>query len=94
MSGGSFNYLCYANCEKILTMRQELKAMEERLLELGFEDVVSEVFAIQKQIDSFEFKINKKLKDISDIFRAVEWMDSGDSNFESVKKAVEIWRNI
>ena len=66
----------------------------DKALELGFEDVVSEVFAIQKQIDSFEFKINKKLKDISDIFRAVEWMDSGDSNFESVKKAVEIWRNI
>ena len=35
MSGGSFNYLCYADCEKIISMRQELKAMEERLLELG-----------------------------------------------------------
>ena len=94
MSGGSFNYLCYADCEKIISMRQELKAMEERLLELGFKDVASEVLIIKQSIDSFEFRINKRLKDIQETFRAVEWMDSGDSDFESVKKAVDRWRNI
>ena len=94
MSGGSFNYLCYADCEKILTMRQELKAMEERLLELGFTDIANEVLTIKNLIDSFEFRINKRLADVHETLKAVEWMDSGDSNFESVKKAVEIWRNI
>ena len=94
MSGGSFNYLCYADCEKIISMKQELKAMEERLSELGFKDIANEVLIIKQQIDSFEFRINKRLKDIHETFRAVEWMDSGDSDFESVKKAVDKWRNI
>lgn len=92
MSGGSYNYLCYKEYNEISNHIQDIGKMRDRLIELGFKDVAQETESILLMINSFEVRVNARLERLQDIWKAVEWMDSGDSGIEYVNEEVLLYR--
>ena len=92
MSGGSYNYLCYKDSDNISEAREEVKQMSERLIEFGYEDVAKETQEVLSIIDSYEQKLDEKIEQLSEIWRSVEWLDSGDSGEDYIKKSVNYYR--
>ncbi len=93
MSGGSYNYLCYKDSDNINEAREEINQMRDRLTGLGFLDVAKETESVLLMLDSFEVRLQARLDRLNSVWRAVEWMDSGDSGKDSVEKAVNKYRN-
>lgn len=84
MSGGSYDYLCYIREHAegdILTERTQgnLRRMADRLTELGIEDAAGETEDLIAMIAQFERRVGVRLDRLYDVWRAVEWKDSGDS---------------
>lgn len=92
MSGGSYNYLCYKEYNEISNNTQDISKMRDRLMELGFKDVAKETESFLLMIDSFEVRVNARLERLQGIWKAVEWMDSGDSGIEYVHEEVILYR--
>lgn len=94
MSGGSYNYLCYKESYDIYERKEELVEMRDRLIELGFTDVAGETEGVLLMLKSFEVRLQTRIDRLKDVWRSVEWMDSGDSGLESVKDSVEKYREL
>lgn len=93
MSGGSYNYLCYKESYDIHERKEELKKMRDRLIELGFTDVAGETESILLMLKSFEVRLQTRIDRLKEVWRSVEWYDSGDSNLDYVNDEVENYRN-
>ena len=93
MSGGSYNYLCYKDSDNINEVREELNQMRDRLTELGHKDAAKETESVLLMLDSFEVRLSARLERLNDVWKCVEWCDSGDSGEDSVNGAVERYRN-
>lgn len=86
MSGGSHNYLFCADITS--ERRDDIARMAVRLRELGHHDAAlrtSEVLAALDVIDELQ-------RELSDVWHAVEWVDSCDWGRGDEAKAVESWR--
>ena len=94
MSGGSYNYLCYKESYDIHERIDELNQMRDRLIELGFTDAAGETESVLLMLRSFEVRLQTRINRLKDIWRAVEWMDSGDSGLDSVKKTIDKYREL
>jgi hypothetical protein len=92
MSGGSYRYLCYADSSDINNRREELTQMRDRLTELGFKDAAKETESVLLMLDSFEVRLSTRLERMSDVWKAIEWLDSGDSDFIGVECAIDKYR--
>lgn len=90
MSGGSYNYLCYADHSDIGNKTEDLQEMIDRLKELCFEDIANESYLVLEHIKKTDKMINK----LSEIWKAVEWMDSGDWGLENVNQEIENFRSL
>lgn len=85
MSGGSYNYLYHADSSDIGNKIDDLKDMINRLSELGFEQACKDsqnILDTVKQLDSM-------IDNISNVWKSVEYMDSGDWGIEEVKDEIE-----
>jgi hypothetical protein len=85
MSGGSYNYLCN---RYLSNDTEDVERMAARLRELGHEDAAQrteEVVGAMKLAASIQ-------EELSDVWRAVEWIDSCDSSEGDERRAVEAWR--
>lgn len=89
MSGGSYNYLCYKDVFELESHREELNRMRDRLIELGHLDAAKETESIILTLDSFKVRMEARLSRLKDVWRAVEWLDSGDYGKEQVAEAVK-----
>ena len=94
MSGGSYNYLCYKDSYEIHNYRQELNEMRDRLTELGYLDAAKETESVTLMLDAFEVRLQARIDRLKDVWKAVEWCDSGDSGKDSVKIEVEKYREL
>ena len=93
MSGGSYNYLCYADdLERLLGKQNELERMSERLIELGYKDAAKETYQLLLKIQSFEVQAETIQKRLEGVWKAVEWMDSLDSGPDDVDAAIDKYR--
>lgn len=92
MSGGSYNYLCYKEAYDIHEKINELQEMGDRLAELGFKDAALETESIILILNTFEIRLQARINRLRDVWKAVEWMDSGDSGIDYVKDEVEKYR--
>jgi len=96
MSGGSYNYLYCKEVDQLMQGdgRNELDNMRDRLIELGYEDVAKDIETFIVILNNARTRLETRIEMLSDIFRAVEWLDSGDSGKEEVKDAIEKYRNL
>jgi hypothetical protein len=96
MSGGSYEYLYVKTTEEIMGwgVRENLQRMADRLTEIGdAEDAAGETEDILAMIAQFERRVSVRLRRLSGVWHAVEWMDSGDSGIEEVRTALEAYRS-
>ena len=89
MSGGSYDYLCYKDLFELNSHREELNRMRDRLVELGHLDAAKETESIILTLDSFKVRMVSRLERLKEVWRAVEWLDSGDSGKDYVDEAVK-----
>lgn len=94
MSGGSYNYLCHADAEELMNKTCDIQDMADRLAGLGYaQDAAAETMALLLTVRQYENRINAMCERLSDIWRAVEWWDSMDSEEDTVKVALEGYRS-
>jgi hypothetical protein len=66
--------------------------MRDRLTEEGYLDAAKETEEVILVINSFNVRMQARLERLSQVWRAVEWCDSGDSGKEYIKTEVEEYR--
>lgn len=92
MSGGSFNYLCYAEPEELFHKRQDLRDMIEELSRLGYVDAAKETETINLVMNHFEARMRARMERLNEVWKSVEWVRSGDSGPERIENAIAAYR--
>lgn len=97
MSGGSYNYLCYAQTLEDLLDPQhnrlgDLYGMTNSLRQRGLTDAVEEAELILQAVETARMRVNIRLQRLTGLFKAVEWNESGDSGPERVAEAYENYK--
>ena len=86
MSGGSFDYVCFAveDESKVLNSMEQLKDVEEFLRSKGKYDAADEILNFRLTLETHCRIIMKLGKRYSPILMAAEWWASGDWGGEEV----------
>lgn len=82
MSGGAYDYLCLKETGGVIDNIDEVARMAVRLKELGHDDLA---FKTQKIIDAAE-ELEKQIDELRNVWKAVEWYDSGDWGIEAIHR--------
>lgn len=85
MSGGSFNYLYDRD---LVELKHTVRQMQGELAALGLEDAAARTGMILARMDQIE-SIQAEMRDV---WKAVEWLKSGDWGVDFVEEAVRAWR--
>lgn len=93
MSGGSYEYLCFKDAADLLEASEQLRAMADRLKGVGHaDDAARETEDIIATVEQFQESLNARITRISEVWRAVEWWDSGDTNENHLHHALKEYR--
>lgn len=92
MSGGSYNYLFTKDPEELVSRRDDLEAMRNRLVELGATDVAAAVEEIAATITSYRHEVEWRMAKVADVLQAVEWLDSNDWGEDQMREAIAKYR--
>ncbi len=95
MSGGSYDYLCFAEslCDLIGKIK-ELEAMAHDLTALSYaEDAAAETEEVLSIMRLADTRVRRRLKRLHEVWYAMEWWQSGDYREEQFKQALERYRN-
>lgn len=93
MSGGSYNYLCHKDAPEIVEAQGDLQEMADRLARLGYaEDAAVETTEVLLEVRQAMVRINARIGRLREVWRAVEWWDSGDIREGGVRLALENYR--
>ena len=92
MSGGSFNYLCYAQPEELFNRISDMEEMERFLLQRGYNDIAKDVRRLIEYCLSAKNRIGVFQEKLEDVFHSVEWFESGDIGDASLAEALEGYR--
>lgn len=95
MSGGSYEYVCFAGADELLQKTGEIQRMADRLAGLGYAtDAARETQELLLTIRQYENRINAMQGRLSGVWRAVEWWDSGDTGEERLHDALAEYRKV
>lgn len=95
MSGGSYNYLCYAKDEDIFTYscQHSLKKIYNDFAKLGYaDDIAKETFELLSEIKASQNRISTIKERLDPVFKAMEWWKSSDWNEETFKNVLKEYR--
>lgn len=105
MSGGSWDYLCYKDIEDLATTSPSgcghvsgswvdvLDAMAQRLEREGAPDAADATRDVRDRVIELRDRAHGSLESgLTNIWRAVEWVDSCDSGPEAIAESVAQWR--
>lgn len=92
MSGGSHNYLCYAEMPDIIGRTADMEQMEQDLIELGYADIAKDVRRLIEYCKSAQIRIGVLFEQLEDVFHDVEWYHSADISKETLIKRLEAYR--
>lgn len=92
MSGGSHNYLCYAEMPDIIGRTADMEDMEQALIEEGYTDIAKDVRRLIEYCKSAEVRIGTLFEQLEDVFHAVEWYHSADIGKDSLIERLERYR--
>lgn len=90
MGGGSYNYLYCTEIEDLLQYGKdkELKNIEKRLKELGYNHTSREIYKLIKTIEKAKQELDAAFTPLLDILKNLEWYDSDDYGIEKIKEAI------
>ena len=91
MSGGSINYLCYA--EDVINRTNDMEDVEKILISLGYIDIATDVRRLIEYCKTAEIRINVLFEQLEDVFHDVEWYESADIGKETLIKTLEKYRS-
>lgn len=96
MSGGSFDYLCWArDLEDLISKKYALEEMTTHLSELDEKEYPGAAAAAEmtsrllKQIQLWDAHARSSAGLLEEVWKAVEWNTSGDWGKDSVKDALK-----
>lgn len=92
MSGGSFDYLCHADATELFSKRDELRRMVEALSSMGYKDAASETEEILLILRHFEARLGARVDRLSKVWKAVEWLYSGDWSAAQLDEEIAEYR--
>lgn len=93
MSGGSYDYLCYADAANLFGRVYDLTRMAERLAGLPYAvDAATDTYDLLAILRTQEIRIEAAIRRLSPVWRAVEWWDSCDYGEDQVQKAIAKYR--
>jgi len=93
MSGGSYDYLCFKDAGEILGFEGQLRDMRDRLIGVGYaQDAARDTEEVLRIIRGYRARMECHLQALYEVWRSVEWWDSGDSGEDGVKKALSEYR--
>jgi hypothetical protein len=93
VSGGSFNYLCYADVDELFNRQSDLIEIANALEALDYaEDAMQETDAIRQEMQDFIDNLTDRLDRIRPVWKALEWWHSCDSSEETLKQALATYR--
>ena len=92
MSGGSHNYLCYAEMPDIIGRTEDMEEMEQDLIELGYTDIAKDVRRLIEYCKSAQIRIGVLFEQLEDVFHDVEWYRSADISKETLIERLEQYR--
>lgn len=94
MSGGSFNYLCFAPVEDLFGKHKgDLREMADALTTAGYKDAAAETERVLAYVEHAERQIAARVERLQAVWKAVEWWRSADSGPEAVAEAVAKYRS-
>lgn len=95
MSGGSYNYLFTKEPDELLKYHniEYIEEMADRLMQSGYKDVAKDMQRLAEYCKSASLRIGVLSEELYDVMYAIEWCASGDSGEDSIKNAVEKYRN-
>jgi hypothetical protein len=92
MSGGSFNYVCFAESYNIFEKRNNIADMRDKLIEFGYKDAARETESLLLLMDSFETRVDAHLERLKEVWHSVEWCCSGDEDMIGVENSIKKYR--
>ena len=92
MSGGSYNYLCFAPMTDVIKRVADMGEMEDFLLKAGYTDIAKDVRRLMEYCKSAENRISVLFERLEEVFHDIEWYESGDIGKESLIKTLEEYR--
>lgn len=93
MSGGRLNYLYCKEPDELYNHLCDLEQAEEYLLCEGYVDVAKDVRRLIEYVITSRNRIEVLQENLKDVFKSIEWCQSGDSGEDRVKRAIEAYRN-
>lgn len=93
MSGGSLNYLCWAETNELFHRYDDLQEAEEFLLNNGYEDIARDTRRLIEYCKTAYNRIGVLQEQLNDVFHAIEWYKSADIGEKSLVKRLEEYRS-
>lgn len=92
MSGGSHNYLCWAEMPDIIGRTADMEDIEQTLIQEGYTDIAKDVRRLIEYCKSAETRISVLFEQLENVFHDIEWYDSADISKETLIKRLEQYR--
>lgn len=95
MSGGYFNYLCGKDAADLLGdgAREDLHAMASALrMRADGAEVADATFAVLQDARESLLRLQSRIDQLRDVWKALEWKHSGDWGEERVRQAITDYR--
>ncbi|MFI6979328.1 hypothetical protein ACIBSV_12180 [Embleya sp. NPDC050154] len=94
MSGGSYNYLCFAlDIGELHTRINDLDEMTDRLAALGYaDDAARESAELLARLRQWDVRATVAIKRLRKVWEAVEYWDSSDAGEDDVRAALAEYR--
>lgn len=89
MSGGSYDYLCFAELEDLFNRKGHLSNMTDRLMELGYPQLALENMEFALDLRRFKLNFGTRQKRLREIWHTIEWLDSGDYGVDTARKHLD-----
>lgn len=95
MSGGSHNYLCYAETKELIGSRRiaDMEEMEQMLIAMNYVDIAKDVRRLIEYCKSAEIRIEVLFEQLNEVFHDIEWYHSADIGEKTLIKTLEKYRN-